>query len=376
MNRRKILFISSWFPSKIGPTNGNFVQRHAEAVSTLHQVEILHAVGDFDQKEIFRFDENLVNGIRTLIVYYRNSNNPLKNFVRRMKAYSLGFKKMEKPDLVHANVMHNNMLFAVYLKKKYHIPFVITEHWTSLRLKNHPATGLLVKKTAKFIGNHASNILPVSKELGSGLRKLGIKSKMEVIPNVVDTDLFFPVDEMSDRFTFLHISNLISRKNPEKILSAAISLWNKGLDFRLELGGDGSEEDLSSLKDLLQKSQHQEKAEIFGTLSLREVAARMQRANCFILFSDDENQPCVIGEAFSSGIPVISTDVGGISEFFPENFGVLLGSVVQKDLEQAMLKMINNSNSLSKDQLHQYAEQVFSPKTIAEQFSKIYEKVL
>lgn len=352
------------------------MQRHAEAVSTLHQVEILHAIGDFDQKEIFRFDENLVNGIRTLIVYYRNSNNPLKNFVRRMKAYSLGFKKMEKPDLVHANVMHNNMLFAVYLKKKYHIPFVITEHWTSLRLKNHPTTGLFVKKTAKFIGNHASYILPVSKELGSGLRKLGIISKMEVIPNVVDTDLFFPVDEMSDRFTFLHISNLISRKNPEKILSAAISLWNKGLDFRLELGGDGSEEDLSSLKDLLQKSQHQEKAEIFGTQSLTQVAARMQRANCFILFSDDENQPCVIGEAFSSGIPVISTDVGGISEFFPENFGILLGSVLQKDLEQAMLKMINNSNSLSKDQLHQYAEQVFSPKTIAEQFSKIYEKVL
>lgn len=352
------------------------MQRHAEAVSTLHQVEILHAVGDFDQKEIFRFDENLVNGIRTLIVYYRNSNNPLKNFVRRMKAYSLGFKKMEKPDLVHANVMHNNMLFAVYLKKKYHIPFVITEHWTSLRLKNHPTTGLLVKKTAKFIGNHASNILPVSKELGSGLRKLGIKSKMEVIPNVVDTDLFFPVDEMSDRFTFLHISNLISRKNPEKILSAAISLWNKGLDFRLELGGDGSEEDLSSLKDLLQKSQHQEKAEIFGTLSLREVAARMQRANCFILFSDDENQPCVIGEAFSSGIPVISTDVGGISEFFPENSGILLQVPDQRELEKAMELMLDNPKKTNPQQLHQYSVKIFSIRAVAERYSAIYERVL
>ena len=55
--RYKILFISSWFPSKIEPTNGNFVQRHAEAVSRLYDVEILHAIGDPNQEENYFFDE-------------------------------------------------------------------------------------------------------------------------------------------------------------------------------------------------------------------------------------------------------------------------------------------------------------------------------
>ena len=58
----KILFISSWFPNKLEPTNGNFVQRHAEAVALKHDVEILHTIGDFNQKETFVFDLLLAYG--------------------------------------------------------------------------------------------------------------------------------------------------------------------------------------------------------------------------------------------------------------------------------------------------------------------------
>ena len=59
--RHKILFISSWFPNKLEPTNGNFVQRHAEAVSLLHDVEVLHAIGYFNEKEKFVFDDQVIN---------------------------------------------------------------------------------------------------------------------------------------------------------------------------------------------------------------------------------------------------------------------------------------------------------------------------
>ena len=83
----KILFLSSWFPNKLEPTNGNFVQRHAEAVAMKYEVEILHTIGDFHQKETFIFDDKLINGIRTLVIYYKNSKNPIQNFIRGMTAY-------------------------------------------------------------------------------------------------------------------------------------------------------------------------------------------------------------------------------------------------------------------------------------------------
>jgi len=213
-----VLFISSWFPNKLEPTNGNFVQRHAEAVSLLHDVEILHAIGDSTQNEKFIFDDKVINGIRTLIVYYKNSKNPLLNFYRRMKAYQLGFKRVEKPDLVHGNVLHNNMLFAVYLKKKYKIPFVITEHWSAFLSVNQNKLSKAKKFIAQKIAEKAELIIPVSENLGNGLKNLEIKKPIEVIGNVIDTDLFSMNNGQKNEFIFLHISNLIPLKNPDKII--------------------------------------------------------------------------------------------------------------------------------------------------------------
>ena len=371
--RHKILFISSWFPNKLEPTNGNFVQRHAEAVSLLHDVEVFHAIGDFNQKEKFVFDDEMINGIRTLIVYYKNSKNPLQNFLRRMKAYQLGFKKIQKPDLVHGNVLHNNLLFAVYLKKKFGIPFVVTEHWTALREINRNKLPFQKKMIAKFIGNQSSMLLPVSKDLEKGLKSLPIKTKMKVVPNVVDDTVFKPKTSENEKITFIHVSSLIPRKNPEKIIEAAINLWEKGFDLNLKIGGDG---DIKPLMNQIEKSSFRDKIEIFGELTISEVAEKMKNADCFILFSDDENQPCVIAESFASGIKVISTNVGGISEFFPDNFGILLEKVDVKLLEEAMIKVLNSELNSSKKEISHYAEQTFSKQKIAEKFSEIYNQVL
>lgn len=376
MERKNILFISSWFPNKIEPTNGNFVQRHAEAVSLVHNVEILHTIGDFDQDEKYLFDDRLINGIRTLIVYYKNSKNPVKNFFRRMKAYNKGFSKLQKPDLVHANILHNNMLFAVYLKKKYKIPFVVTEHWTALRKINAEITSKIIKQTAVIIGNQAEFILPVSNDLLLGLKDLGIKSKMMVVPNVVNTQLFIPQRKADTEFTFIHVSNLIPRKNPEKILDVALNLLDKGFVFRFQLGGDGNDEILNKLRNKVENSKFSDKITVFGIQTLNEIADRMGSSNCFILFSEDENQPCVIAESFASEIKVISTNVGGIGEFFPDNAGILLKKVDEAELYSAMVRMLKHDRNDDLSFLSQYAKDTFSQEMIAMKFSAIYAQVL
>ncbi|WP_299182524.1 glycosyltransferase, partial [uncultured Chryseobacterium sp.] len=266
----KILFISSWFPNKLEPTNGNFVQRHAEAVSLLHDVEILHAIGDFHQEEKFVFDEKIVNGIRTLIIYYKNSKNPVQNFLRRMKAYKMGFSRMQKPDLVHANVLHNNMLFAVYLKRKYQIPFVVTEHWTALQEQNLSKTSANIKRVAKYIAKHAGYILPVSHNLKDSLKLLGIKTPMKVISNVVDTEIFTiqPKDD-SGEVKFLHVSSLIPRKKPDEIIKAVHSLHENGFNVSLEIGGDG---DTVPLINLVKELSAESYIHVFGMISYQEVA--------------------------------------------------------------------------------------------------------
>ncbi|MFP3596282.1 glycosyltransferase family 4 protein [Chryseobacterium sp. SIMBA_029] len=369
----KILFISSWFPNKLEPTNGNFVQRHAEAVALLHDVEILHAIGDNNQKEEFIFDDKIINDIRTLIIYYKNSSNPVVNFLRRMKAYKMGFSNVQKPDVVHANVLHNTMLFAVYLKKKYKIPFVVSEHWSALQKNNLFKTAHTVKIIAKYIARNANYILPVSNNLKDSLQFLGVRTPMKVIPNVVDTHLFLSKSEANSIFIFLHISNLIPGKNADRIINVAIKLLKQGYDFNLQIGGDG---DISKLNRIVQKENLEQKIKIFGIQTLPQVADRMHHSDCFILFSDYENQPCVIAEAFASGIRVISTNVGGVSEFFPENFGILLEKPSEDLLEKAMISMLENNISYDRKELANYAKNTFSKEVVGRIFVKIYDEVI
>ena len=370
----KILFISSWFPNKLEPTNGNFVQRHAEAVALKHDVEILHTIGDFNQKETFVFDDKIINGIRTFVIYYKNSKNPIQNFLRRMKAYKMGFSKMQKPELVHANVLHNNMLFAVYLKKKYKIPFVVSEHWTALQEENLGRTSANIKRIAKFIAKHADYIFPVSENLKNSLKMLGTKTPMKVISNVVNTDVFRIRQTNGNKSTrFLHVSSLIPRKRPDKIIETVHQLKVNGYDVSLEIGGDG---DTATLRRLVQKLKAEEYISVFDEISYEEVAEKMQTSDCFILFSDNETQGCVILESYACGKPVIATAVGGVPEFIKPGLGILIEKANEQELYQSMQNFIENKITFNKPEvLRNFVIDNFSKDIISNQFTEVYIKI-
>lgn len=372
--KHKILFISSWFPNKLEPTNGNFVQRHAETVALLHEVEILHAIGDFHQKKRFLFDDQIINGIRTLVVYYRNSRIPLLNFIRRMKAYRLGYKRMQKPDLVHGNVLNNNMLFAVYLKRKYKIPFVVSEHWSALQEINHYKLSKLGKLIVKKIANSAVMIMPVTENLSFGIRKLGVTTSMKIIGNVVDKDLFTIGNKARDKFIFLHVSSLIPLKNTDKIINAAVQIHLTNPNFELHIGGDG---DVNKLKAFIKKYNAEDYIKTFGMILSEEVSKKMRDANCFVLFSDYENQPCVILESFATGIPVIAPKVGGISEILNSERGILIEKGNEKELLKAMKNVLEGKTVFADpEEIRNYCVEHFSQLKIAEKFSDIYQSIL
>lgn len=375
MERKRILFISSWFPNKIEPTNGNFVQRHAEAVSLSCDVEILHAIGNFEQEELYVYDDRIINNIRTLIIYYKNSKNPVQNFVRRMKAYLRGFDKLNKPDLVHANVLHNNMLFAVYLKKKYKIPFVVTEHWTALQKQNLSKTSESIKRIAKYIAKNAEYILPVSYNLKDSLKQLGITTPMKVISNVVDTDVFTvkPKTETSDQVKFLHVSSLIPRKRPQEIIRAIHLLYQNGFPVSLEIGGDGDSESLNTLVKDLGAERY---ITVFDAISYAEVAEKMQNSDYFILFSENETQGCVILESYACGKPVISTLVGGAAEFIVEGLGLGIEKDNTEQLYEVLEKICRKEYIFkSEEAIRNFAVDGYSRKAIAEQFTAVYHEI-
>lgn len=371
--KHKVLFISSWYPNKLEPTNGNFVQRHAEAAAKFNDVEALHVIGDKSLGRRIQTEEEFKNGIRTLTVYYKKSDLSLINFIRRFLAYSEGIRQVNKPDLIHANIAQNQMLFALYLKIRFKIPFVISEHWSGLLPENFPKLSLVKKRIARLIYQQSSYFLPVSKRLKESMEhNLRLKIKTEVVGNVVDTDIFKPQIRNGDAFTFLHISSLDSNKNPLKILQAFHTLTQKYSHINLQIGGDG---DVESLLAFVEEN-NALRIEIFGIQKPEEVASRMAAANCFILFSNYENLPCVLIESLACGTPVIATNVGGISEFVNERNGILIPGNDTLALQKAMEQMLMNEKIFSAEKMRTDIEKEFSVMQIGRRFTQIYDDVL
>lgn len=134
----KVLFISSWYPCRVTPTNGNFIQRHAEAVARYCNTASLFVISDSNVKSGYEITEETVNGVYTVIVYYPKTKSILfsflKKYVNYKKAFLLGYEKIEthfgKPDVLHGNVILPAGLIVRKLSEKFDIPLHLTEHWT------------------------------------------------------------------------------------------------------------------------------------------------------------------------------------------------------------------------------------------------------
>ena len=115
------------------------------------------------------------------------------------------------------------------------------------------------------------------------------------------------------------------------------------------------------------------KIEFMNHVPHKEIAEELRNSNLFVLFSNYENLPCVILESFSCGVPVISTNTGGISEYFPDNFGKLIDIKEEQKLKEEILNFYNKKyNIATKEEMHNYVKSLFGEEAIAKAFTNLY----
>ena len=88
-----------------------------------------------------------------------------------------------------------------------------------------------------------------------------------------------------------------------------------------------------------------------GVVSYAQVADLMSNADCLVLFSSNENSPCVIGEALSCGIQVISSDVGGVSELMDPTCCQLVPAGDEHALLDAMRRSIDLKSNIRRSEV-------------------------
>lgn len=369
-NKLHILFLCGWYPSKILPTNGDFIQRHAEAVAIKHKVTVLHIISDKNAKNT-AIEYSKVNGIDTYIGYIKKTENPLIKYFRFYCTYKEIISKISSFDIVHLNSLFPFGIFAFHLKKTKKVPYIVSEHWTGYHYPQSKNISFLQKLITKTITKNASFICPVTDNLANSMLKIGLKGNYQKVPNVVDTDIFYPIKKVSKGFNVIHISSLLDKhKNISDMLRVAKTLEKKIGHFNWRFVGSTSNDFDKLIKKLDFKLGN---IEFINHLPQSELVKHLQTSDVFILFSNYENLPCVILESFSCGIPVISTDVGGISEYFPDNFGKLISVKNKKELYEQLL-FYSYKKERDKSKMHSYVVNNFSKKAIEKAFSELYYK--
>ena len=375
MTKKKlhILFLNSWYPSKVLPNNGDFIQRHAEAVALKHRVTSIHVITDENLTKN-NVEESNLNGVKTLIAYLKPYNSKFAKQFYFYKAYKELIDLTGKYDMVHVNRLFPVGIIALGLKIFKSKPYIISEHFTGYLIPHVSDLSKIELFLSKFITKQSNFVCPVSNNLAKNMINIGLDGNYFPIPNVVDTKMFFPQQKNKKPFTIVHISSLLnSHKNVIGILNVIKKLEDHIPDFLFYLIGENANQYKNQIKTL---EINPNNIKLIDQIPHHQVAEYVQNSDVFLLFSNYENLPCVILEAFACGTKVIATDVGGTNEYFPKDYGFLIPSKNETELLNSLIKIEGEGQNLLKKEMHQYAKTNFSKETICDAFSKLYYKSL
>ncbi|MEY4217351.1 MAG: hypothetical protein RLZZ68_1807 [Bacteroidota bacterium] len=371
--QKKVLFLASWYPNPNNPTLGNFIQKHAEAAAMVHDVVTLSVHGREGGE--FVVEKSIRGKLTELRVFYPKATGLFKRiiqFTRFRKAVALGVSTYRKlvgePDVLHLNVVFP---LGLWVKRHFpNTPLVITEHASGLHEGPNAYPKWLLNRMIP-VYQRATYILPVSANLGERIKTLAGTS-YHVLPNVVNEELFALPKELSSKKLLVHISTLYeAAKNVHGMLRAVQRLSEKTQDFEFHIITDG---DAIQAKALANELGLLNGFVFFhGTMETHEIASFLNRCKALVLFSNFENFPCVIPEAWMSGVPVIATAVNGIPEFAHAENSILVEPRNEDQLTQAMLDILNGKQ-FDAQALRTYALEHFSYAAVSKQLDEVYQR--
>ena len=252
---------------------------------------------------------------------------------------------------VHYAIPH---AYAAYMAKKMlldegiQIPIVTTLHGTDITLVgSHP----FYRPAVTFSINHSDRVTAVSESLRQDtLRLFDIKTKIEVVPNFIDIEKIESVGKPCERSLLAQkeekILTHISNFRPLKRIMDVIGIFerlNPEIPCKLMMVGEGPEK--VNAIDYVEKKGLENKILFLGNSN--EIDKILCYSDLFLLPSEKESFGLSALEAMAHGVPVISSDAGGISEVNKNGYSGFLAPIGAVDSMYAKAREL-----LLNDELH------------------------
>jgi glycosyltransferase involved in cell wall biosynthesis len=219
-------------------------------------------------------------------------------------------------DIMQAEYIPHSCIVPTLLRRKT-CPLVLKFHGDDARI--FPFKNSFFMSLTQAMIKRADYVLTSSEEIRSTLISIGAHPEnISAVHTGVDTNFFRPAPKAPLRKDTglppdVTIFLFIGRLHPWKGINELISVADMCREFRFVFIGPGT------------IPPHPENCMFLGSKSPEDVRMWYNISDCLVLPSYTEGFPTVIMEAFASGIPAITTNVGGCLELVePEKTGLLV----------------------------------------------------
>lgn len=293
----------------------------------------------------------------------------------------------EKINILHLHIWNPaSCRYAFGAAKSLKIPVITTEH--------DPFKLSALKDFFKRKALHeVKKIITVSKNNAKILKEIypEYRDKIAVIHNGIDITwwqsqlLRFTEEDRREikeekflarenTLIITSIAELHERKGLKYLIEAVGELVAKYPNIKLVIIGEGSER--NNLENLIGKLKLENHVVLLGRQ--KEIPKLLKSSDIFVLPSRREAFGLVNAEAMITGLPIVASNVGGISEIVEDDeSGILVEPENSRELAKALRKLIS-SESLRENMAkvgQKIVAENFSAKVMAEKYEKIYENI-
>ena len=292
--------------------------------------------------------------------------------------------KHEHLDLLHVHyaIPHASAAFMarqILKSQGITVPFVTTLHGTDITLVGKDPS---FEPVITFCLNESDAVTAVSESLKKDTYKHFSTSKeISVIPNFIpvsteETDIDPNVRKRyseENEPILCHISNFRKVKRVEDVMKVFAKV-NAVKPSNLLLVGDGPERFL--IEELCRELDLCARVKFLG--KIQDPKHVLELADLFILPSETESFGLAALEAMSVGVPVISSNTGGIPEVNKHGVSGLLSNVGDiEDMASNALSILESKKTLEKYKKGAYQQALeFDINKIVQQYEDLYQKVL
>lgn len=336
-------------------------------------------------KKIFKIEKKTYEDKVTLLYLYYPSFKIFKNnyFLKLIekRTFEVLHKFLKKDDikidLIHAQSVFDAAFWALSYHEEYKTPYLITEH-NQFTLRN--VNRQKIKKLDTILKKSRFNLV-VSNDLVRQFATNYIFGDFVNIGNAVDEQLFNAENrKKSEYFEIITVGAYAPIKNQIKTLKALKIIDDLNYSkikftwIGINAWGFNCREEVNNL--ILSFGFKNIKIEIVELASKTEIITALKKSDVFVFTSLCETFGVSPLEALFTGVPVITTQSGGVNEFINKENGVIVPVKDFKAIAENIIKILNKELQFNHELISKNAISNFGVKAFKEKMIPIYNKTV